>query len=83
MKQILKKLSQTKKLTKTDYRIVFYLIYLMDHENWVPYTQTFIGEQLKIDLSNVGFSIRRLEKLDYITPVKRGKVVYFLVKDIF
>lgn len=56
----LAKLAQDETLTGVDYKVMIWLLHMMDYDNWVPVTQVYVAEQLGIVQPQVNRSIGKL-----------------------
>lgn len=84
-KDSLLSLIKNQSITGVDYRILLYLMYLMDYENVVSVTQQYIAKELEIAQPQVSKSIKKLEESSLLKRAKiQGKTVFlinqFLVK---
>lgn len=76
-------LSDCRELTKTDHRLLWYLLSKMDYQNFVSLTQPFIASALEIPQPQVSLCIKKLSLMGVISKVTVGGRLCYYVEPAF
>ena len=76
-------LADCKELTKTDHRVLWYLLSQMDYQNYVNITQPYIAAALDMPQPQVNLSIKKLTIVGVISKVTVGGRLCYYVEDAF
>lgn len=72
----LEKLAKDVDLGGVDYRVLMYLIHLMEYENLVNVTQQYVADQLNLTQPQVNLSIRKLTNKNYLKKrIYHGRMI--------
>lgn len=79
----IKFIATDKRLTLRDYKILIYLLSVMDFENWIRLSQETIANNLGMFQQDISKALNRLYKFGYIDKIKDGRNNIYRFNEVF